>query len=45
LEIVNQQLNHALQRVQQQVTIESIINDLQTKTKRLNERANAKLPP
>jgi hypothetical protein len=42
LEIVNQQLNHALQRVQQQVTIESIMNDLQTKTKHHNERANAK---
>jgi hypothetical protein len=45
LEIVNQQLNQALQRVQQQVTIESIMNDLQTKTKHHNERANAKLPP
>jgi hypothetical protein len=27
------------------VTIESIMNDLQTKTKHHNERANAKLPP
>jgi hypothetical protein len=42
LEIVNQQLNQALQRVQQQVTIESIINDLQVKTKHHNERANAR---